>query len=216
MHTYEAMVLIDSGQENFEAACEPIRRLLDRNEAEVLAMKLWDERRLAYEIKGRRRGTYVLVYFKMNAANVAELENDFKLEDKVLRVLILRNEDVTDELLKADTPATAPPREDDGDRRGGSRRRDDRRDRDSKSEKPAASDDKSEKKGDKAGDEAGDSDGKSDEESGSGGASDEAGETGSDDADKADSRQKAEDSEENSEESEETDSDSGVRDKSEG
>jgi small subunit ribosomal protein S6 len=147
MHTYEAMVLIDSGQENFEAACEPIRRSLDRNEAEVLAMKLWDDRRLAYEIKGRRRGTYVLVYFNMNPANVVELENDFKLDDKILRVLILRNEDVTDEVLKAETPATAPPREDEGDRRGGRGRRDERgdRDRDRKSEKPEASEDKSEK-----------------------------------------------------------------------
>jgi small subunit ribosomal protein S6 len=149
MHTYEAMVLIDSGQENFEAACEPIRRSLDRNEAEVLAMKLWDDRRLAYEIKGRRRGTYVLVYFNMNPANVVELENDFKLDDKILRVLILRNEEVTDEVLKAETPATAPPREDEGDRRGGRGRRDERgdrdRDRDRKREKPEASEDKSEK-----------------------------------------------------------------------
>lgn len=125
MHTYEAMFLIDSGQENFEAACEPINRVLERNNAEVLAVKLWEERRLAYEIKGRRRGTYVLVYFKMDPAEVVELENDAKLDEKILRVLILRNEDVTDEVLKAETPATNPRREEEGDsRRRGGRRED--------------------------------------------------------------------------------------------
>ncbi len=161
MHTYEAMFLIDSGQENFEAACEPINRVLERNNAEVLATKLWEERRLAYEIKGRRRGTYVLVYFKMDPAEVVELENDAKLDEKILRVLILRNEDVTDEVLKAETPATNPRREEEGDsrRRGGRRGEDSDSRNESKSQADDKADDKAEDKAEvKAEDQAKDKD----------------------------------------------------------
>ena len=66
MNTYEGMFLLDVGQPNFELACEPIRNVLQRSNAEVLSMRLWDERKLAYEIKGRKRGVYVLVYFKLD------------------------------------------------------------------------------------------------------------------------------------------------------
>ena len=51
--TYEGMFLVDPGE--FQAASEPVRNILARSEAEVLAIKPWDERRLAYEILGRKR-----------------------------------------------------------------------------------------------------------------------------------------------------------------
>jgi small subunit ribosomal protein S6 len=146
MHTYEAMFLLDAGQGDFEATCAPIHRVLERAGAEVLAMKLWDERRLAYEITGRRRATYVLVYMKVDPANVAELENDCKLAEDILRVLILRKEEITEEELAAETPATSPQETDDRDRdRGRGRSRSDRDDRRSSDDKgsPAKSEAKS-------------------------------------------------------------------------
>lgn len=105
MKTYEAMFLLDAGQPNFDQACEPIKKLLDRYGAEVIAMKLWDERKLCYEIQKRKRGLYVLCYFKMDAANVVELENDVHLGEEILRVMILRRDDLTEEEINAETPA---------------------------------------------------------------------------------------------------------------
>jgi small subunit ribosomal protein S6 len=106
MHTYEGMFLLDAGK-TFEAACEPINAILERSGAEVLVAKPWDERRLAYEIKGRKRGLYVLVYFKMDPEKVTELENDAQLNDQILRMLIIRKDDLTDEEMNAETPATS-------------------------------------------------------------------------------------------------------------
>lgn len=111
--TYEAMFLLDAGK-GHEQNAEPIQRLLDRAGAEVLAIKPWEERRLAYEIEGRKRGLYMLSYFQLDPAKVNELEHDSLLADDILRVLILRKDDLTDEDLNAETPAMLGPVEGDG------------------------------------------------------------------------------------------------------
>lgn len=105
--TYEAMFLVDAGQGSFESASEPVRTVLQRSEAEVLTLKPWDERRLAYEIRGRRRGLYILTYFKMDPEKVAEMERDTQLNEGILRCLVLRRDKLSDEEIEAETPATA-------------------------------------------------------------------------------------------------------------
>jgi len=103
--TYEGMFLVDAGNPDFEASSEPVRTVLDRSEAEVLSIKPWDERKLAYEIKGRKRGLYVLTYFKIDPGKVAELERDAELSESIIRMLLLRRDHLTEEQLNAKTPA---------------------------------------------------------------------------------------------------------------
>jgi len=104
--TYEAMFLLDAGNPDFEAASEPIRQVLARAEAEVLSMKPWDERRLAYEIKGRRRGLYVLTYFKAETSRITELQQEIQLNEKVLRAMVFSADHLSEEKIRAETPAT--------------------------------------------------------------------------------------------------------------
>ncbi|MHC4985771.1 MAG: 30S ribosomal protein S6 [Planctomycetota bacterium] len=106
---YEGMFLVDAGQD-FEAATQPIHAVLDRGEGEIVAIKPWDERRLAYEIAGRKRGLYVLVYFKMDPANLTEVEHDVQLNEHLLRALFLRKDALSDEVIHAETPATTARR----------------------------------------------------------------------------------------------------------
>jgi small subunit ribosomal protein S6 len=114
--TYEGMFLVDAGNPDFDASSAPVRTVLDRSDAEVLSIKPWDERRLAYEIKGRKRALYVLTYFRMDPLKVAELERDIELNEEVLRALILRRDHLTEEVINAETPAMLAPAEDeDGD-----------------------------------------------------------------------------------------------------
>jgi ribosomal protein S6 len=109
-NTYEGMFLVDAGNPDFEAAGEPIRSILERREAEILALKPWDERKLAYRIAGRKRGLYALSYFKAAPAHIAEIEHDCQLDERILRVLILRREGLTEEEIEAETPAMASAR----------------------------------------------------------------------------------------------------------
>jgi len=105
--TYEAMFLVDAGQPSFDTASEPIRGILTRRSAEILALKPWDDRKLCYEIRGRKRGLYVLSYFKVDPLLVVEIEHDCRLEERILRALILRRDKLKPEEIAAETPATA-------------------------------------------------------------------------------------------------------------
>lgn len=104
MKTYEAMFLLDAGNPDFEAASQPVRQLLDRIKAEVLVFKLWDERRLAYEIKGRKRGLYVLIYFKADPLEIRNIEHDIQISEIIVRAQILQADHVTAEQMNAPTP----------------------------------------------------------------------------------------------------------------
>jgi small subunit ribosomal protein S6 len=110
------MFLLDAGQD-FEAASEPVRAVLDRYGAEMLSIKPWDERKLAYTIAGRKRGLYVLTYFGLDPSRLDEIEHDCQLDERILRALFLRKEDLSDEDVQAETPATISARKAEQDRR---------------------------------------------------------------------------------------------------
>ena len=101
MNLYEGMFLFDpTFGASFENCETEIRRLMDRAEAELVFCRKWDDRRLAYRIKGRKRGVYVLIYFKAKAEKIVPLERDAQLSEDILRLLVLRADDVTPEAME--------------------------------------------------------------------------------------------------------------------
>jgi len=95
------MFLIDPNfGASFEACEGEVKRLMDRAEAEILFCRKWDERRLAYRIKGRKRGVYILVYFKAAPDKISPLHRDVQISEDVLRVLVLRADGVTEEMME--------------------------------------------------------------------------------------------------------------------
>ena len=107
MNQYEAMFLFDPTFGNSFEKCEAeIRRLMDRVQGEIIVCRKWDERRLAYRIKGRKRGVYVLVYFKAAPDRIVGLQRDAKLSENILRLLVLR----ADRLTRQDMESAFPSR----------------------------------------------------------------------------------------------------------
>lgn len=105
MRIYEAMFLLDASTPDLETASVPVRELLDRIRAEVLVLNIWDERRLAYDIKGRRRGMYVLTYFKAEPADVTALDHEVQIDERILRAMVLSADHVSEDRRNAETPA---------------------------------------------------------------------------------------------------------------
>jgi len=97
--------------ENCEAE---IRRIMGRAEAELVFCRRWDERRLAFKIKGRKRGVYVLTFFKSDPTKIAGIERDVRLSENLLRVLVLRAEGVTPEMMEVASIARTEPAEGSG------------------------------------------------------------------------------------------------------
>jgi len=110
---YEGMFLVDSAlaSSDWDGVVKAIEEILRRVDAEVLSIRKWDDRRLAYEIAGKSRGTYVLAYFKVDTRKVAEIERAVRLSEKFLRVLILRAERIPQEVMEQETPAMRAERE---------------------------------------------------------------------------------------------------------
>ena len=106
-NNYEAMFLISQAAEpSLGKAVEHIKHLLERAEAEVIALAKWDERRLAYEIDKQKRGVYILAYFKCPTDMVGHLERDVQISEQLLRVLITSAEHLTDEEIAANDDRT--------------------------------------------------------------------------------------------------------------
>ena len=101
-YNYEAMFLMSqSVAADLGGAVEHIKEVIARGHGEIIAMRKWDERRLAYEIRGQKRGTYILCYFKAPNTMLSHIERDCNLSEKILRVMILRADHLTDDEVKA-------------------------------------------------------------------------------------------------------------------
>jgi small subunit ribosomal protein S6 len=86
------MFILDSGQygRDPQGVSEQIPHMIRDTGGEVLASRLWEERRLAYPIKGQRKGTYWLTYFQMDGGRVSELTRKCRLSHSILRHLFVK------------------------------------------------------------------------------------------------------------------------------
>src|SRR5208282_2233926 len=90
-NVYECMFLLDTTKVagDLPATAKQLQALVERNHAEVLASRPWDERRLAYPVKGQKKGLYYLMYFRSEGKNIVNIERDLTLSEPVLRYMIL-------------------------------------------------------------------------------------------------------------------------------
>lgn len=99
---YEALFLFDTSAARDWAGMEQeIRRLCERIGATLHVCVKFDERKLAFEIKRRKRGTYVLAYFDAAPEKIVEMERDTLLSEVLLRSMIVRIEPLPAERLAA-------------------------------------------------------------------------------------------------------------------
>lgn len=105
--TYEGLFLVDSGEAaaDWNQVTGAIEKILSRSESEIVSLRKWDDRRLAYEINKKNRGTYILAYFDCDPDRIGSIERDVQLSEKVIRVLILRTDRMTAEMMDKLTPA---------------------------------------------------------------------------------------------------------------
>ena len=91
-NVYECMFLLDPNKVagDVPAAAKQLHGLLERHQAEVLASRQWDERRLSYPVNGHKKGLYYLTYFRTEGKNLVSIERDCALNEMILRTLILR------------------------------------------------------------------------------------------------------------------------------
>ncbi|NMA55595.1 MAG: 30S ribosomal protein S6 [Firmicutes bacterium] len=94
MASYELMYTLvpDLEDEEYEAANERLSAIITDQGGKIEKLDVWGKRRLAYEIKKWREGYYTLMHFEAPAEAVKELDRVLRINEKVLRHLIVKRE----------------------------------------------------------------------------------------------------------------------------
>ena len=101
-NVYEGMFIFDSNRYSRDTAgvSGQIAEMIQKLGGSILANRLWEDRRLAYPIKGQRKGTYWLIYFKLDSTHLTGLNRQCQLSESILRNLFLKvDERIVDALV---------------------------------------------------------------------------------------------------------------------
>jgi len=116
-NVYEGMYILDSNRygRDQEGVSGQISEIIKQAGGEMLISRLWEERRLAYPIKGNRKGTYWLTYFRLDPDKLVGVQRQCQLNENILRVLFLKVDPrIVDALVshaEAGNVASEPTRE---------------------------------------------------------------------------------------------------------
>ena len=109
---YEGLFILDSNRyaRDRDGVARDVEGLVEAAGGELLVSRLWEERRLAYAIKGQRKGAYWLMYFRLPTAHLGDLTRQCDINDAILRQLFVRLPDslVDPIIAHAKGEATAP------------------------------------------------------------------------------------------------------------
>ena len=91
---------------------DKMKGVLEKTGASMLKFENWGKKKLAYEVKRERKGTFVYFHFSAKGDVVSELERSYRLEDSVLKFMTVRLEHPLPE--PAAVAAAPAPQEDRG------------------------------------------------------------------------------------------------------
>jgi small subunit ribosomal protein S6 len=89
IYQYEALFLFGvAATTDVDGAIKTVENMIKNHGGEILLLRKWDERKLAYEIKKNKRGLYVLCFYKGPGSSVERITRDVNLSENILRVLV--------------------------------------------------------------------------------------------------------------------------------
>jgi small subunit ribosomal protein S6 len=79
-------------QPDVTQAVDKVGQYITATGGEVTSVNVWGRRALAYPIRRQKEGTYVFLQAQIGPESIQELERNLKLDEVVLRYLLLRLE----------------------------------------------------------------------------------------------------------------------------
>ena len=95
MKAYELLFFVAPGieDETRDAVMERIQGTITNLDGTVDNVDVWGKRKLAYEINGLTDGDYTLIDFHADTQSIAELDRVLRINDTVVRHMIVSRED---------------------------------------------------------------------------------------------------------------------------
>jgi ribosomal protein S6 len=99
------MFLVDSSRatREWDQVVAHVHGIVKKHGGDVAKSEKWSERRLAYDIRGHKRGVYMLVHFKAPGDAVQLIKRDCGLSEIIIRFLIVVHDP------KKAVPVAPPP-----------------------------------------------------------------------------------------------------------
>lgn len=97
---YEGMYVVRAtlSDDARQKALDKILTGITSRGGEILKIHDQGRRRLAYEIDGHREGYYFLIYFTVKTSAIAEMWQEYHLNEDLVRYITLRTEKVMDKI----------------------------------------------------------------------------------------------------------------------
>ena len=94
MKHYETMFIIKPTlvEEEIKAKIDFFKDIITKNGGVIETCLDMGMRNLAYEIKKNKRGYYFVIYFKAPTSLIAELERNYRINEEVLRFIVIKYE----------------------------------------------------------------------------------------------------------------------------
>ena len=94
MNKYESVIIINPefDEATLKALEEKFTGLINEN-GKVESVENIGKKRLAYEIKKFKEGTYMIFSFEANPDSIKELERVYRITDDVIKFIVVRKED---------------------------------------------------------------------------------------------------------------------------
>ncbi|MEQ8848379.1 30S ribosomal protein S6 [Botrimarina sp.] len=91
-NVYEGLFIFDANKfaRDQDALPKAVEEMITSEGGEVIVSRLWEERRLAYAVKGQRKGAYWLIYFRQDGPKLADFNRACELKSGVLRHMVLK------------------------------------------------------------------------------------------------------------------------------
>ena len=94
MNKYESVIIINPSvdEEGIKGLIQKFTDIIN-NEGKVESVNEIGKKRLAYEIMKNKEGYYVVFNFEAKPELIAELERNYRIEDKVMKFITVKKED---------------------------------------------------------------------------------------------------------------------------
>jgi len=108
LRDYEVLYIVraDLDDDKVQDIVKRVNTLIEKAGGSIERTNVWGKRKLAYEVKHQKEGSYILQDFTIEQDRIPELEAALKITEEVLRHLVVRKPE-----QPAPTPVVPPPAE---------------------------------------------------------------------------------------------------------
>ncbi len=92
MNLYEKVMILDPSldEKGVEDIVQKVKDIITHRGGEILKIENWGIKKLAYELKKRQKGYYVLLLFKSPPSVISELERNAKVTEQIVKIMVFK------------------------------------------------------------------------------------------------------------------------------